>query len=156
MAKLVLTFRRDDLSGEAVRALVARHLAGMHENSPACYVSAFDIDRLLRPGVTFWSVWDGGTIAGMGALKQLDGKAGELKSMRVADAYLGNGVGRAMLRHLIDQARAQGMNSLWLETGSGPAFVPAHRLYESEGFEYCGAFGDYQENLFSRFMRRGV
>lgn len=149
-------FRVDDLSGEATQKLVARHLAGMHENSPACSVHAFDIDRLSQPGVTFWSAWAGGEIAGMGALKLIDAARGEIKSMRVADAWLGKGVGRALLRHIVGEARLRGLKSLWLETGSAPAFKPALTLYESEGFVFCGPFEGYSEDPFSRFMTREI
>ena len=31
-------------------------------------------------------------------------------------------------------------------------FTPAHRLYESFGFTYCGPFGDYLEDPNSIFM----
>src|SRR5690349_23160672 len=89
-----MKFRLDDLSGEATRALIRRHLAGMHANSPPESVHAFDVDKLRAPDVTFWSVWQGEEIAGCGALKRLDARRGELKSMRVADAFLGQGVGR--------------------------------------------------------------
>ena len=147
-----LEFRIDDLQGEAIRALVARHLHGMHENSPPESVHALDLSGLRNAAVTFWSVWDGDTLAGMGALKQMDGTRGEIKSMRVADAYLGKGVGRAMLNHILGEARRRGMTSLWLETGSAPAFVPALSLYEKAGFTRCGPFEGYVEDPFSIFM----
>ena len=60
----------------------------------------------------------------MGALKRLDRLRGEIKSMRVADAWLGKGVGRAMLDHIICEARRVGLTSLWLETGSSASFAP--------------------------------
>ena len=151
-----LEFRRDDLSGEPTRALIARHLAGMRANSPAESCHAFDVDKLRSPDVTFWSVWTGDTIAACGALKRLDARRGELKSMRVADAFLGKGIGRALLEHLIAQARAARMQSLWLETGSSPAFLPALRLYESAGFTRCSPFDDYVEDPFSIFMTRAI
>jgi putative acetyltransferase len=147
-----LTFRVDDLTGAPTRALIARHLAGMHANSPPDSVHAFDIDRLRAPGVTFWSAWIGDAIAGCGALKALGERRGELKSMRVADAFLGRGIGRAILQHLIGEARRRGMTSLWLETGSTAPFVPALRLYESAGFVRCGPFDDYVDDPFSVFM----
>ena len=147
-----LTFRIDDLSGAETQALVKRHLAGMHANSPACSVHAFDIDRLKQPGVTFWSGWLEDEIACMGALKRLDAENGEIKSMRVADAFLGRGVGRAMLDHILGEARGMGLKTLWLETGSTEAFAPALKLYESAGFVFCGPFADYREDPFSRFM----
>lgn len=149
---MTLQFRVDDLEGDAIRALVARHLRGMHENSPAESVHAFDLSGLRHPAVTFWSVWHGETLAGMGALKQIDATRGEIKSMRVADELLGKGVGRAMLNHILGEARRRGMTSLWLETGSAPAFLPALSLYESAGFTRCGPFGDYVEDPFSIFM----
>ena len=149
-----LRFVLDDLSGGPTRALIARHLAGMHASSPPESVHAFDVDGLRQPGVTFWSVWVGDDLAGCGALKVLDSERGELKSMRVADAFLGRGIGRAMLEHLTAEARARGLRSLWIETGSSPAFVPALRLYESAGFRRCGPFGEYREDPFSVFMTR--
>jgi putative acetyltransferase len=67
-----LTFLLDDLSGEPTRALVARHLAGMHASSPPESVHALQIDQLRGSDVTFWSAWLGEESAGCGALKQLD------------------------------------------------------------------------------------
>ena len=147
-----LTLRHDDLSGAPIRALIARHLAGMHANSPAESVHAFDVEALRRPEVTFWSAWLGEELVGCGALKRLDSSRGELKSMRVADSHVGRGVGRAILQHLIGEARSRGLRSLWLETGSGPAFEPAIRLYERAGFVRTGPFDAYVEDPFSVFM----
>jgi putative acetyltransferase len=147
-------FRLDDLTGAATRALIALHLAGMHESSPPESVHAFGIDQLRQPGVTFWSAWVGEELAGCGALKELDATRGELKSMLVADAFRGRGVGRAILEHLVAEARSRGMTSLWLETGSAEAFTPALRLYESAGFRRCGPFDGYVEDPFSIFMTR--
>jgi putative acetyltransferase len=151
-----LEFRLDDLSGEPTRALIARHLAGMHQHSPPESVHALDVDKLRQPDVTFWSVWLGEEIAGCGALKRLDAERGEIKSMRVADGFLGRGVGRAILEHLIAEARAAGMRALWLETGSAPAFAPALRLYESTGFVRCAPFEGYTDDPFSVFMTRTI
>jgi putative acetyltransferase len=151
-----LRFLVDDLTGAPTRALIARHLAGMHASSPPESVHALDVDGLRRPDVTFWSAWSGDEIAGCAALKRLDAERGEIKSMRVADAFLGRGVGRAMLDHLVSEARARGMRSLWLETGSSSEFVPALRLYERAGFVRCGPFEGYVEDPFSVFMTRAI
>ena len=147
-------FRIDDVSGAPTQALVRLHLAGMHANSPACSVHALDLDKLRQPGVTFWSGWSGEDIVCMGALKQLDASNGEIKSMRVADAFLGTGAGRAMLEHIVAEARRMGLTTLWLETGSTDAFIPAIKLYESSGFSVCGPFADYKLDPFSVFMTR--
>jgi putative acetyltransferase len=150
------TFRVDDLSGPATRALIARHLTGMHQHSPPGAVNAFDVDKLREPNVTFWSAWVDAEIAGCGALKQLDSERGEIKSMRVADPFLGRGIGRAILEHLMREARLRRMRALWLETGSSEAFAPALRLYESAGFTRCGPFDGYMDNHFSVFMTRRI
>lgn len=153
---MALEFRVDDLSGEAIRGLIARHLRGMHESSPPESVHAFDLEKLRGPGVTFWSAWSGDELAGMGALKELGDRRGELKSMRVADAYLGRGIGRAILEHIVGEARRRGLTTLWLETGSTEPFTPALKLYETAGFVRCGPFDGYVEDPFSIFMTRSL
>lgn len=146
--------RPDDLSGDATRALVAAHLAGMLENTPVESVHALDVDRLTADGVTVWSAWVDDELAGIGACKDLDLDRAELKSMRVAQDFLGQGIGRAILRHIMDDARERGVRSLWLETGSTDDFLPARRLYASEGFVECPAFAPYQPDPLSTFMTR--
>jgi putative acetyltransferase len=126
----------------------------MHDTSPPESVHALDIDGLRHPSVTFWSAWIDGELAGIGALKTLDAERGEIKSMRVDDRFRGSGVGRALLRRIVSEARSRGMASLWLETGSPDEFLPAQRLYESEGFTRCGPFGGYTDDPFSVFMTR--
>jgi putative acetyltransferase len=151
-----VTFRLDDLSSEAVLALVELHVVRMYQHSPPESVHAFDPAKLRRPEVRFWSAWSGEDLAGCGALAELGGARGELKSMRVADAFLGQGIGRAILEHLITDARARGLTTLWLETGSAEAFLPALHLYERAGFRRCGPFADYVEDPFSIFMTRAI
>ncbi|MFK4835670.1 GNAT family N-acetyltransferase [Microbacterium sp. ZW T2_14] len=151
-----IEIRTDDLTGEATRRLVAFHLAGMHETSPAESVHALDIDALRHPSLSVWSAWVDGELAGVGALKAIDADRGEIKSMRVDDRFRGSGVGRAMLRHIMDEARRRGMASLWLETGATADFAPAQRLYESEGFTTCGPFEGYALDPFSIFMTRAL
>ncbi|WP_295786841.1 GNAT family N-acetyltransferase [uncultured Microbacterium sp.] len=151
-----LTIHVDDLTGDATRALVAAHLAGMLENTPAESVHALDADRLAADGVTVWSAWVDDELAGIGACKDLDVDRAELKSMRVVEAHLGQGVGRAILRHIMEDARERGIRSLWLETGSTDDFVPARRLYASEGFEECPPFAPYRPDPLSTFMTRAL
>ncbi|GAA1698554.1 GNAT family N-acetyltransferase [Microbacterium sediminicola] len=149
-----LRIQEDDLSGEPTRALLREHLERMRQISPEESCHALDLSGLEGAAVTVWSAWMSGEIAGTGALTMLDAHNAELKSMRVADAFLGRGVGRAMLSHLISEAQARGVGRLWLETGSTAEFVPALRLYESAGFERCAPFGSYREDPLSVFMTR--
>lgn len=147
-----LEIRPDDLSGAPTRALITAHLSDMRTISPEESCHAFDLSGLEQPSVRVWSAWLAGELAGVGALAQLDADNGELKSMRVADTHRGTGVGRAMLEHLIAEARSCGMSALWLETGATAEFLPAQRLYESAGFTRCEPFGSYVFDPYSVFM----
>ncbi len=144
----------DDLSGPAVAALLRLHLDEMHQYSPPESVHAMPIERLRQPDVTFYSVWDGDVLAGCGALKQLDAHHGELKSMRAAPAYRGKGIGKAILHHLMAEARRRGYTRVSLETGRPEPFLPARRLYERHGFMECPPFGSYTADPFSICMTR--
>jgi putative acetyltransferase len=126
-----------------VQSLLTAHLAFAHQHSPREDVHALDVAGLLAPNVSFFSVRSDGELLGVGALKQLDESHGEVKSMHAAAAARGRGVGRAMLDHLLDIARARGYRRVSLETGSMAAFAPAHALYKSAGFTVCEPFGDY-------------
>lgn len=147
-----ISIREDDLSGDETRALLALHLAGMHANSPADSVYAFDLSGLQIPEVTVWSVWRGERIAGIGALRMLGDGSGEIKSMRTHPDHLRTGVASALLDHIIATARDRGLTRLSLETGSGPAFDPALALYRLRGFTNGAAFGDYVASAFNQFL----
>jgi putative acetyltransferase len=142
----------DDLTRPQVLALLSEHLTNMFELSPPEQVFALDVTRLRAPDITFWTAWDGDTLLGCGALKELSPAHGELKSMRTPQALRRTGAGRAVLAHMVEVARRRGYTRLSLETGSHPAFLPAQRLYQSFGFAHCGPFGSYQENAHSVFM----
>ena len=146
----------DDLTGAEIRALLETHFAGMLANSPAESCHFLDFDGLNAPDVTFWSIWDGESLAGCGALKQLSPDQGEIKSMRTHADHLRKGAGATMLTQIISEARGRGYNRLSLETGSSEAFLPACALYEAFGFAYCQPFGDYQADPFSRFMTLAI
>jgi putative acetyltransferase len=142
----------DDLSRPAIHRLLEEHLRSMHSLGPPESVHALDLDGLRKPDVTFWSAWEGSQLLGVGALRELDSKHGEIKSMRTVKAHLRKGVGRALLTHIIGVARARRYERLSLETGGMEAFKPAQRLYESFGFVYCGPFGEYVNDQYSVFM----
>lgn len=149
-----LRYEIDDLTRPAVRDLVALHLAGMRAGTPPEDVHALGVDQLKDPAITFWSAWAGDELVGCGALRRLDERNGEIKSMRVAEAWLGQGVGRGVLETITAHARATGLTHLWLETGH--PFAAARQLYERAGFTYCGPFGDYVASDFSVFMTRSL
>jgi putative acetyltransferase len=147
-----MEIREDDLSGAATRDLLRLHLAGMHANTPAGHVFALDLSGLTAPGVTVWTAWKDESVCGMAALKQLDAASGEVKSMRTHPDHLRQGVGAALLEHIIGEARARGFRQLSLETGQGPAFEPALALYRRRGFVDGEAFADYVRSPFNQFL----
>ncbi len=124
-----------------VQQLLGRHLAFARSNSPPEDVHALDTDRLTDSGIAFYSLRQNGMLLGIGALKTLDDEHGELKSMHTAEAVRGHGVGKAMLDHLIHEARKRGFKRLSLETGAMEVFAPARRLYAKAGFQPCEPFG---------------
>ena len=150
-----MQIRRDDLTGPEIQALLEEHLRNMHELSPPESVHALDLDKLRRPDITFWTAWsDAGELLGCGALRELSPRHGEIKSMRTPQAARRRGAGRAMLEHILAEARRRNYERLSLETGAEPGFAPARRLYESAGFTTCAPFGDYREDPHSVFMTR--
>lgn len=150
-----MEIRDGGLDEPQVIELLQVHAAGMLASSPPDSCHFLDLSGLKGPEISFWSVWEGDVLLGIGALKQLDPAHGEIKSMRTRPDQLRSGVGAALVSHILNVARARGYRRLSLETGSGEAFEPAHGLYRKFGFTDCGAFGDYpQDDPFSRFMSR--
>src|SRR4030081_2175304 len=128
----------DDLSRPAIHALLNEHLQSMYELSPPESVHALDLEELRKPEITFWSAWEGPLLLGCGALKELDRRHGEVKSMRTPMALRRRGAARVLLAHIIEVARSRAYERLSLETGSNAAFEPAQLLYQSFGFTPCG------------------
>ncbi len=142
----------DDPTAPDVRDLVARHQVFAASLSPPENVFALDATGLRNPDVTLFSCRRDGELLAIGALRHLDERHCELKSMHTAEAVRRSGIGRAMLRHLIDVARQRGYQRISLETGSMAGFSPARALYTSAGFTECGPFGDYQPSPYSTFL----
>ena len=151
-----MQIRIDDLRGPEIQALLETHLDHMRAISPPESVHALDLDALRVPEITFWTVWDGETLAGCGALKEIEADHGEIKSMHTAAAYRGRGVAATLLKHVVETARTRGYNRLSLETGSTHHFTAAQTLYSRNGFTECGPFGSYQLDPHSLFMTRSL
>jgi putative acetyltransferase len=144
----------DDLSGPQIRGFLEEHVRQMRSITPLESKHALDLDALRQPGITFWSVMDGATLVGCGAIKRLDASHAEVKSMRSAPARQRSGIASLLLGHIIAEATRMGFTRLSLETGSSGFFRPARTLYAKFGFEYCGPFADYRPDPNSVFMTR--
>ncbi|MCW5354644.1 GNAT family N-acetyltransferase, partial [Pseudomonas aeruginosa] len=66
----------------------------------------------------------------------------------------GKRVGSVLVDAIVDQARAKGISRLVLETGTGPGFAGAWRLYENSGFTRCGVVLDYPDSEYSAFFEK--
>lgn len=142
----------DDPRNPDVQALLARHRAFALGQTPPEHAFALDAAGLLDPAIMFFSLREDGSLLGIGAIRQLDPRHAEIKSMHTAEAARGRGIGRAMLAHLLDIARARGFRQVSLETGTTAAFAPARALYTSAGFVPCGPFSDYRPSQDNYFM----
>lgn len=149
----MIEIRPDDLTGPEMAELIAIHAGTMLAASPPESCHFLPIDGLRQPSVTVWSLWEDGALLGCGALKDLGDGTGEIKSMHTREVLRGRGLGRRMLEHILAEARRRSYRALFLETGSMAAFLPARRLYEVYGFDYCGPFGDYAEDPHSAFIQ---
>jgi putative acetyltransferase len=145
----------DDLTGPQIAQFVDEHVQEMRSITPSPESKhALDLDDLRKPEITFWSVIDGANPVGRGAIKRLDASHAEVKSMRTAPARRGGGIASMLLEHIITEAKRMGFTWLSLETGSYEFSLPARKLYERFGFDYCEPFADYQDDPNSVFMTR--
>ncbi len=144
----------DDPRRSDVVALLEAHLAFAAATSPPEDVHALDLDGLLAPTVSFYSLRDDGVLLAIGALQQVDAWHVEVKSMHTPSAFRGRGFARVMLDHLVAEARARGCARISLETGSVAEFAPARALYVAAGFVACEPFASYLPSPHSTFMTR--
>jgi putative acetyltransferase len=142
----------DDPTAADVRQLIERHLAFANQHSQPEDVYALGTARLAEPAIEFFGFRCDGKVLGIGALSGLDQHHAELKSMHTLEAVRGQGIGRAMVDHLLGVAYNRGFRQVSIETGTSAAFAPARSLYAKVGFEPCGAFSDYTESPNRAFM----
>jgi putative acetyltransferase len=146
----------DNLETIEVKQLLQDHHEDMLKHSPPESVHALDLSSLKAPDVTFWTAWINGELAGCGALKKLNEKHVELKSMRTSQNFLRKGVAAKLLTHMLEIAKRQSFEQVSLETGTRKAFVPAQQLYKSFGFQVCQPFSNYQEDPYSMFLTKAI
>lgn len=151
-----IEIRRDTPLAAEVLPLLQRHLALMHASSPPESVHALDPAELATPDVAFFTLREGASVLGMGAVKRIDATHAEIKSMHVVAEARGRGLARVLLDHLLEQAQALGYQRLSLETGVEDVFAPARALYERAGFAQCPPFEGYWEDPNSYFMTRSL
>ena len=149
-----MRFEEDNFDDSRVIALLDAHVSRARAETGRGSAHALDLSGLKTPDIRFWTVWRGETLLGMGALKTLSRDHGEIKSMYTAESARNQGVGRAMLTHIVAEASTMGLARLSLETGAWDYFGPARAFYRRHGFVQCAPFADYQPDPNSVFMTR--
>ena len=135
-----------------VHQLLIKHFIELRLVSPEGSAHVLDINGLKAPSIKFWSLWENDKLMGSGALKFLDKKHGEFKSIRVNDKFRSKGYGLKVINHLIDEAKKLNIKKLSLETGAGKFFNPARKLFIKSGFKVCDPFSHYEEDINSVYM----
>lgn len=148
----MLKILQDSPSTPEVSRLLDLHLELMRSVTPPESVYALDHKELSDESVTFWSAWQDSELCGCCALKEHSSQLAEIKSMHTIKNLRSNGIGQAMLEHIIETSKSRGYKDLKLETGIQDAFVAARKLYEKNGFNYCGPFADYKLDPNSAYM----
>jgi len=81
-----------------------------------------------------------GEAAGCVALRRFDAERCEAKRLYVRAAFRGRGLGRDLLRWVIDEARAAGYREMVGDTM--PVMSQALEMYDRLGFERTGAYSE--------------
>ncbi|MFC3086356.1 GNAT family N-acetyltransferase [Tabrizicola soli] len=148
------TIARERPTGADLALLMERHTADMHADTPPESIHMMDASALDQPHIAFFVLREGGTPLAMGAYKRIDASHAEIKSMHVLSEARGRGLSKAMLDHLVAEARRDGFARLSLETGIQPTFIAARALYARAGFVDCPPFEGYHDDPNSVFMTK--
>ena len=141
-----------NFNNKEVNEMLINHFIELRSVSPEGSAHVLDIKGLKDPTIKFWSLWEDDKLMGGGALKFLDKKHGEFKSIRVNDKFRKKGNGIKVINHLIDEAKKLKVKKLSLETGAGVFFIQARKLFSQCGFKVCKPFSHYKEDVNSVYM----
>ena len=147
-----LAIADEPITGPVAAALIAALNAELSARYPEPGATHFrlDPDEVAPGSGAFLVVRVADRPVGCGALRTvrdpalvatLGPRVGELKRMYVAPEARGQGIGRALLARLEDEARALGLARLVLETGTRQHEALA--LYRGAGFAEIPPYGEY-------------
>ena len=139
-----------------VDELLKKHFIELKAASPEESTHVLDIAGLKVPTIKFWSLWENNSLLGCGALKFLDMEHGEFKSIRIHDNFRGQNFGIKLIQHLIIEARKHNLKRISIETGAGKFFEPARKLFKKCGFEPCGPFAHYKDDVNSIYFTKQI
>ena len=139
-----------------VNKLLTKHFIELKSASPEGSAHVLDIPGLKTSSIKFWSLWLKNDLFGCGALKFLNKKHGEFKSIRIHDDYRNQGNGVKIVNHLILEAKKLKIKRLSIETGAGKFFEPARKLFKKCGFEPCRPFAHYKDDVNSIYFTKQI
>jgi len=148
----MLMFTRADFADPALAAFLQAHRDDLEPTAPPDSRHALDLGALQAPGVRLWVGHSHSRLVATGALATVGERHEELKSMRTDPTYRGTGIGSAMVRHLLQDARSRSVERVSLETGSMDFFAAARALYAKHGFTPCAPFGGYIDDPNSVYL----
>lgn len=140
-----------------VRVLVEKLNAHLLPLSPPEFQFKMTVEQMAGADTTVFVARDeDGQAIGCGALKVHSAELGEVKRMFTDPEVRGKRVGSALLAAIEALAAEKGLSQLMLETGTGPGFDAAQRLYSRSGFTVRGPFLDYPDSEWSAFFEKPV
>ena len=145
-----------NFENQEVHELLIKHFIELRAASPEGSAHVLDIPGLKVSSIKFWSLWQDEMLMGCGALKFLDKKHGEFKSIRIHNDFRNQGNGINVINHLINEAKKLNINRLSIETGAGDFFIPARKLFKKCGFETCKPFAHYKEDVNSVYLTKNI
>ncbi len=132
----------DDRASSAVRAYAAELDELLGASSPT--IADPDPGAYRAPRGTFLVVVDAGEAVGCAGLRVTEvppyGAVAEVKRMWVSGRLRGQGVGRALLEHLHEEAVDRGLDRVVLD--SKRELLDARRLYLAAGYRDMEPYGD--------------
>jgi putative acetyltransferase len=152
---MTITIRQETPLQDDVRELVRLLNEHLLPLSPVEFQFKMTVEQMAGADTTVLVARDeAGRAVGMGALKVAADGQGEVKRMYTRPEVRGQRVGSALLDAITALARDKGISHLMLETGTGPGFDGAHRLYTRSGFTPRGPFFDYPDSEWSAFFEK--
>ncbi len=129
---------------QPIRELSAGYLEWVNANLTRKLGTGFDLSAKVAEDMTHLQmfsppdgrlllVWVDFAVAGMGGLRTIGEKTGEIKRMYIRPQFRGQGLGRKLLSNLVDQSIATGHTVLRLD--SAWFMETAHAMYHAFGFK---------------------
>ena len=143
-----------NFDNQEVNDLLVKHFIELRAASPEGSAHVLDIPGLKVSSIKFWSLWKDEKLFGCGALKFLDERHGEFKSIRIHDNFRHQGLSVKIIEHLIEEAKKLDIQRISIETGAGKFFEPARKLFKKCNFLPCKPFAHYKADQNSIYLSR--